>query len=218
MIHITLTAALSVALPLLSIIAACYAVQAIVLAWPTLTRRLRQGRAWLVPASAAALVIVLLPGCEMSEQTTDIVYLVLQMSLPFLAAGLTWLLGKMVLLITAKIRNQYVIGLLQRLHIAVAGGVQSVQQRWVDAIKEGRADGKLDQQERARANQEAKQAALAYLGTKGLGEIMKVLGLGDGEMERLLNATVESEVRKMKPSSAGAKKTTAAPPLAQPAP
>ncbi len=113
---------------------------------------------------------------------------------PVLLAGLTLLSGWAAKLIAAKVRMEYLRGVLIRLDDAVLSAVKEVSQTYVDALKSGRADGTLTDEESKKAKDLALSSAKSYLGMKGLSELAKVLGLGSGEVESLLSSKIEATV------------------------
>lgn len=60
---------------------------------------------------------------------------------------------------------------------AVTAAVREVNQTYVDALREGRADGKLTDEEKAEAKRRAIAVAKSNIGIKGLRAIAKALGL-----------------------------------------
>jgi len=136
---------------------------------------------------------------------------VLQILSPILLAALTWVAAKVAQYIQAKVKNEYLRGVLVRLDDAVLAVVREVQQVTVEAIKSASADGKLTPDERTRVKQAAIDSVKSHLGMKGLGELAKILGLDSGAVERLLSTRVEAAVHDLKASRAnGAPATTEA--------
>ena len=88
--------------------------------------------------------------------------------------------------------------MLVRLDDAVLAAVREVQQVTVETIKSASADGKLTAEERAQVKQAAIDAVKSHLGTKGLGELAKILGLEGGAIERLLSTRVEAAVHDLR--------------------
>lgn len=119
---------------------------------------------------------------------------------PVLLAGLSWLSVKAAQLITAKVKNEYLRGVLVRLDDAVFAGVREVQQVTVDSLKAASADGQLTPDERAKVKQAAIDSVKAHLGMKGIGEAAKVLGLEDGAIDKLLSTRVEAAVHDLRAS------------------
>jgi hypothetical protein len=119
---------------------------------------------------------------------------------PILMAALTWVAAKVAQLISAKVKAEWVRGVLIRLDDAVLNAVREVQQAVVNEIKAGRADGKLTAEERAQVKARAIQSIRSRLGVRGLGELARVLGLEDGCLEKLLSTRVEAAVHDLRRS------------------
>ena len=127
---------------------------------------------------------------------------VLQILSPILLAALTWVAAKAAQYIQAKVKNEYLRGVLVRLDDAVLTVVREVQQVTVEAIKSGSADGKLTPDERARVKQAAIESVKSHLGMKGISELAKILGLESGAIDKLLSTRVEAAVHDLKASRA----------------
>ena len=127
---------------------------------------------------------------------------VLQVLSPILLAALTWVAAKVAQYIQAKVKNEYLRGVLVRLDDAVLAAVREVQQVTVEAIKSASADGKLTAEERARVKQAAIDSVKSHLGMKGIAELAKILGLESGAVEKLLSPRVEAAVHDLKVSRA----------------
>ena len=123
---------------------------------------------------------------------------VLQILSPILLAALTWVAAKAAQYIQAKVKNEYLRGVLVRLDDAVLTVVREVQQVTVEAIKSGSADGKLTPDERARVKQAAIDSVKSHLGMKGIAELAKILGLEGGAVEKLLSTRVEAAVHDLR--------------------
>jgi hypothetical protein len=117
---------------------------------------------------------------------------------PVLLAALTWLAAKVAQLIHAKVKNEYLRGVLFRLDDAVLAAVREVHQVTVEELKARSTDGKLTPEERARAKQVAIDAVKSHLGKRGVGELAKVLGLDNGGVDKLLSTRVEAAVHDLK--------------------
>ncbi len=95
--------------------------------------------------------------------------------------------------------------------------VLSVAQTYTDALRAGRADGKLTGSERMAARKKALEELKSYIGQRGLKLIALAFGLGgvlspDTEAaERLVESKLESTVKKLKASGAIASTKPAAP-------
>jgi len=113
---------------------------------------------------------------------------------PLLLAALSWLSLRIAALISAKVRNERLHGILTRLDDAVFMAVREVEQVFVSMLKNANDDGALSADERRDAKDAAVRAARSYLGARGVAELCKVLGLVDDEVERLLSARVEGAV------------------------
>ena len=120
---------------------------------------------------------------------------------PVLLAGLSWLSVKAAQLITAKVKNEYLRGVLVRLDDAVLNGVREVQQVTVDAMKSANPDGTLTADQGAKVKQAAIDSIKSHLGTKGLGELAQVLGLEGGAIEKVLATRVEAAVHDLRTST-----------------
>lgn len=127
---------------------------------------------------------------------------ILEVLSPVLLAALTWLAAKVAQLIHAKVKNEYLRGVLVRLDDAVLVAVREVHQVTVEELKAASADGKLTPDERARVKQVAVDAVKSHLGKRGLAELAKVLGLGDGLIDKLLGTRVEAAVHDLKQARA----------------
>ncbi len=121
---------------------------------------------------------------------------------PLLLAALTWAAAKLAQYIQAKVKSEYLRGVLVRLDDAVLAAVREVQQVTVEAIKAASADGKLTPEERAKVKQAAIDSVKSHLGTKGLAELAKILGLEGGAIEKLLSTRVEAAVHDLKQARA----------------
>lgn len=121
---------------------------------------------------------------------------------PVLLLGLTWLSARAAQLIAAKVKNEYLKGVLVRLDDAVVSAVRETQQVTVEALKAANADGRLTPEERAQAKQAALDSLKSHLGIKGLGELAKVLGLEGGAIEKVLSSRVEAAVHGLKEARA----------------
>jgi len=97
--------------------------------------------------------------------------------------------------IRGKVRNEYAAGALARLSEAVVTAVAETAQVYVDVAKARASDGKLTEAERQEAKARAVSSAKLYLGSKGVSELSKVLGLQGQALDALIGAKVESTVR-----------------------
>ncbi len=113
---------------------------------------------------------------------------------PVLLAALSWLSIRAAQLITAKVRNEYLQGMLLRLDDAIFVAIREVQQLAVEQLKTASADGSLSADDRKRVKEAALEAVRGYLGPKGLVEAGRVLGLKNGELDKVLSTRVEAAV------------------------
>lgn len=112
----------------------------------------------------------------------------------FLAAligfGIQWIRAK-----TADLRWQSV---LDQLEDAIDTAVAAVQQVTVDALKKAAADGKLTDEEKAKAFADALAQVKAIIGTKGLATLQAALQAGQEALEVYLRAKIEAAVAAQK--------------------
>lgn len=126
----------------------------------------------------------------MKEQLGSIGITALQVLAPVFLALLGLLAKKAHDLIAAKVKNETVKGILDRLDDTALTVVQEVEQTVVS---------KLDPTKPLPDNgAAAKAAAIAslktHLGQKGLDEIKTVLGVGDSALEQIIVSYIESKV------------------------
>jgi hypothetical protein len=134
----------------------------------------------------------------------------LELLSPVLLAALTWAAAKLAELIRAKVKNEYLRGVLVRLDDVVFTAVKDLQQRTVDEIKAAVADGKITEAEKERIKRQAIASVKSHLGVKGLSELAKVLGLEDDALDGLLSSKVEAAVHDIRRASKSANGSTSA--------
>jgi hypothetical protein len=117
---------------------------------------------------------------------------------PVFLALVSWLSVRAAALVNAKVKNEYVNGVLRRLDDAVAVAVREVEQVVVRELKAASSDGVLTLEERNRAKGTALTAVRSYVGWKGLIEFGKILGLKPEELDRLVEARVEAAVYELR--------------------
>lgn len=118
--------------------------------------------------------------------------------IPILLTPVLALLGKLLAdLIRGKVKNEYLQGALLRLNEAAKTGVSSVGQTYVKKMKEGKADGKLTDEEKKAAKDAALREVKDLLGPKGLKEIAKVVGIpvASKAMDSMLESKIEAKVK-----------------------
>ena len=144
----------------------------------------------------------------------DIGLKALEILTPVLIAALTWAAAKLAQLVRAKVKNEYLRGVLVRLDDVVFTAVKDLQQTVVNEIKLASADGKITDAEKRRIKDQAIANAKSHLGTKGIGELAKVLGLDSGAIDGLLSSKVEAAVHDLRRASAATTVAEVARPLA----
>jgi hypothetical protein len=119
---------------------------------------------------------------------------VAEVLLPVLMAALSWGAVLLANYIRAKVKNEYLKGVLVRLDDAVVAAVKEAQQVTVEAIKAASADGEITEAEQVEIKAKVCAVVKSHLGTKGLGELAKVLGLDDGSLSSLIGSKIEAAV------------------------
>jgi hypothetical protein len=112
-----------------------------------------------------------------------------------LAAVLGPLLAR---LLAGYVKNQRIVGVLNRLGGLVHDVVAEVTQTFVEELKRGRADGKLTIVERKEAKRRALMALKQYLGSRGIAELLRVIGLPEPALDAWLSTRIESELVRAK--------------------
>lgn len=130
-------------------------------------------------------------GAEMGIQ-------IYQVLAPVLMAVVTWVAAKLAQLINARVKNEYLRGVLLRLDDAVASVVREINQVTVASIKSSSADGRLTTSAREVIKNAALQTVKAHLGTKGIAELGRVLGLDTLVVDRLIGTRIEATVHDLK--------------------
>lgn len=131
----------------------------------------------------------------MKEQILQVIVPVLG---TVLTAAIVWAGAKLASFIQAKTKNEFLKGALARAEEAVQTAVLEVKQIYVDAIKEGSADGTLTVTEASLAKRRAIEAAKNYLGKKGLLELLRVFGFDDAAVDSFLGGKVEATIASAK--------------------
>jgi predicted XRE-type DNA-binding protein len=117
---------------------------------------------------------------------------------PLLLPMLGWVVARLAQLITARVDNEYLRGVLLRLDDAVFAAVRELQQIVVDDLKSTSTDGRLTQADKARIKQDALLTIRSHLGTNGLKEVATILGLDNGEVNKLISTKIEAAVHDLK--------------------
>jgi hypothetical protein len=134
----------------------------------------------------------------MNVDWNELGWKVFQALSPVLLAALTWVAARAAQLIHAKVRGEYLRGVLLRLDDAVMAATREVHQVVVEELKAASTDGRLTPEERARVKARAVETVRSHLGMRGVAELAKVLGLDDGGVEKILSTRVEAAVHDLK--------------------
>lgn len=128
----------------------------------------------------------------------DIGVQVFQVLSPVVLAVVTWVAAKLAQLINARVKNEYLRGVLVRLDDAVLSVVREINQVTVEAIKSTSVDGRLPPGARETIKTAALNAVKAHLGVKGVAEVARVLGLDGPAVDRLIGTRIEATVNDLK--------------------
>jgi hypothetical protein len=131
---------------------------------------------------------------------------------PLLMALIGLGIAKLTQLINAKVKNEYLKGVLTRLDDAVLTAVKAAEQVLVLAIREANADGKITAEEAAQIKAKVMEEVKSHLGMKGIGELAGVLGLGGEALDKLLGSKIEAAVLDLKARSSLVEGASANPP------
>lgn len=117
---------------------------------------------------------------------------------PVLLAAFTWVAARLGQWINARVRNEYLRGVLVRLDDAVLAVVREVHQVTVEALKAATVNGKLPPAARESVKQAALNTIKSYLGARGIAELARVLGLSSEGVDRLIGTKIEAAVHDLK--------------------
>lgn len=98
-------------------------------------------------------------------------------------------------LISSKVKNEALQGILLRLDDSVETAVKSIFQSYVDTLKK---EGKFDKSAQAAAKTAAIQDIKSYFGPKGLEELQKIMGWKAESVEEQLSNKVEAKISDLK--------------------
>lgn len=129
---------------------------------------------------------------------SDVMLQLFQYISPLAVGVFAWVAGKLSQLIAARVKNEYLRGVFMRLDDTVVSVVREIHQVTVAAIKANSVDGKIPAGARETIRNAALTAIKAHLGTKGLADVTRVLGLNGDGLERLLGTKVEAAVHDLK--------------------
>jgi hypothetical protein len=131
-------------------------------------------------------------------QGTDIAVGIFKVLSPVVLAAFTWVGAKLAQWINARVKNEYLRAVLVRLDDTVVSVVREVHQVTVDALKAATVDGKLPPAARDTVKLAAINSIKSHLGSKGIGELARVLGLDGQGVDRLIGTKIESAVHEIK--------------------
>lgn len=109
----------------------------------------------------------------------------------------TFVAGLIATYLIVLIKNAVVRKWVTRAWVEVRAAVAEVWQTYVSALKEGAADGKLTEAEKATAKAKALAIAKANIGKKGLARLARILGL-EGALDDWLGTQIEAAVDQSK--------------------
>jgi len=117
---------------------------------------------------------------------------------PILVAVLAWLSARLTALISAKVKAEDLRNVLLRLNDTTFAVVREVFQNYVDAQKAEDPSHKLTEDQARTAKSIALDTLKAHLGTAGISEIGKTLGLPAYGVDRYLGTKIEAAVNSTK--------------------
>lgn len=120
----------------------------------------------------------------MSDTTNSLLGQIALAMAPMLVALAGWAAKKLADYVNAHVKSTLLAGILTRLDFAVLNAVQAIEQTMEAAPP--------DQKKAA-----AIAAAKSYLGSKGLDEALKILGLTSSDGEQMIATHVEAAVMKL---------------------
>lgn len=131
----------------------------------------------------------------------DVMWKGLELLLGLVGGVFAWVAVKLGKLITAKIANEYLKGVLVRLNDTVFTIVKELEQTVVRELKAANDDGKVTPEEREKIKEAALAAVKSHIGMKGLAEVGKVLGLSAETVDSFIGAKVEAAVHDLRAAS-----------------
>jgi hypothetical protein len=129
----------------------------------------------------------------MKEQLRSLAITAVQVLSPVIIALLGLLAKRLLDLIDARVKNETIKGILERLDQTALTVVTEVQQTIVDNL-----DPNAPRDSLLKARDAAVANLKTLLGKKGLDDIKKVLGLPDDGLDKILITFVESKVHELK--------------------
>lgn len=142
-----------------------------------------------------------------SSSVTQIGLTLWEMAAPIVLGLLGWIAKKVADLINARVKNATIAGVLTRLDWAVINAVKSVQQSVVNGIKAAREESSpggsvITAGEADGIKNEAIKQAKSFIGPKGIAELLKAFGIGEGGLDKLLGDRVEAAVHDLRQDEA----------------
>ncbi|SRR6266700_3146727 len=128
----------------------------------------------------------------------DLALSALDVTTPLLVAAFTWVATRLSRLITARIRNERLRGVLLRLDDVVLAVVKETFQVTVEALRAASANGKLPPGAADVVKRAAVAAVKAQLGPIALAEVATALDLSPDALDHLLSTKVEAAVYTVK--------------------
>jgi hypothetical protein len=117
---------------------------------------------------------------------------------PLALAALGLLAARFERLVSARVKNERLRGVLLRLDDAVLSAVSEVDQVLVSGLKKRSADGVLTKAEREEAKAEALAALKRNLAASGRAELETVLGVDPEKIDAVLSGRLEAAVRTLR--------------------
>lgn len=124
-----------------------------------------------------------------------------QLLTPVLMAALTLASAWLAAFIRAKVKNEFLKGVLLRLDDAVFAAVKETEQVIVARLKDASADGTITAQEQRAVKDAAIASVKEQLGKQGLVAVSKAIGDG-AALDAVLGAKVEAAVHDIKAGAA----------------
>lgn len=106
--------------------------------------------------------------------------------------------AKLVALIQAKTKNEWLKTALVRATDAVFQAVHFVEQTMAAKLKDAASDGKISAEEGAQLKAAALDAVKSYLGDNGMKELMSILGFDSPSLDKFLSDKIEASISQIK--------------------
>lgn len=113
----------------------------------------------------------------------------------FLFSGVAMLLTRYVY---GLLKSEYVKRVISRALNEIQAAVMEVAQTYSDAIKKGRDDGKLTEEEKAKARSLAMTIARENIGLKGIRRLVRIFAGDRIDIDKWLGNKVEASVKALK--------------------